>query len=295
MRQSLEQDARLEVNSVLLSTSAAVAGKQPAGLLNSVTPITATTGGGAVALAGDLGGLANAVPNAADLVLIMNEAERVRAVTLAPGVAVSVPIITSTVLPARTIVALDTGDFFSGAADDLDISSSIESTIVSRSDPTPQVSAAGVAGKPTISAYQEDLLRNSVAAKLDVGHGDVRPDRDDQQRNLVNRAGATAKTGNGVLAVSRFRRRRPFGRGVLDRIHWRARPPNPDPSFAAHSVAWGAASVGRAGASETPVRLPLSLSRRGRNRALGFNYGLIRSGDQTPCFTRRCASTPCSL
>jgi hypothetical protein len=56
----LREDAAIALDSSLFSTTAA-SSSRPAGLLNGVTPITATTGGGTTAMNADLGKLAAAI------------------------------------------------------------------------------------------------------------------------------------------------------------------------------------------------------------------------------------------
>ena len=78
-----------------------------------MTGLTPTTGGGVAALAGDLGNLAAAIPSAGDLVFIMNEADRTRALAISPGL-IAVNIIVAPGLTAKIVIALDAADFVSG-------------------------------------------------------------------------------------------------------------------------------------------------------------------------------------
>ena len=75
LRQAIADDTGNTLDTRMLD---AVAGSatRPAGLLNGVTVTTATAGGGAAALAGDLGNLAAAILSPVDLVYIMTPADR---------------------------------------------------------------------------------------------------------------------------------------------------------------------------------------------------------------------------
>ncbi|MDX0491547.1 peptidase U35 [Sinorhizobium medicae] len=159
VRLGLAEDVSAGIDAVLTG-SAAGSAIQPPGLLYGLTPIAATAGGGTAALTGDLGALAGAIPNAADLVYLMGEAERVRALTLAPGLA-GVTIISAPSLPAKTVIALDAADFVSGEGDAFSFDVSSEATVVSRDDPGPAVATA-----PTHSLYQQNWLGVRLIASV---------------------------------------------------------------------------------------------------------------------------------
>ena len=84
LRAAIEEDTALTLDTRMLD---AVAGSatRPAGLLNGVSGLTATAGGGLAALVGDLGLIGAAIPNATDLVYLMNASDRARALALSPG------------------------------------------------------------------------------------------------------------------------------------------------------------------------------------------------------------------
>ena len=151
LRAAVSEDTTLAVDSAMLSDEAATAAA-PGGLLAGVVPLTATTGGGVAALAGDLGSLAGAV-DADDLVLLMTPAERIRALTLAPGLAAAT-IIEAPALAAKTVVAIDASAFVSGEGDApmFDIS---DKAVVVNDDgvPVPDLMTTS-----TISLWQQRLL-----------------------------------------------------------------------------------------------------------------------------------------
>jgi hypothetical protein len=158
LRQAIAEDTGLTLDARLLD---AVAGSaiRPPGLLNGVTPITATTGGGLAALSGDLGALAASIPNATDLVYLMNQADRVRALTLAPGLQ-SVSIILAAGLAPKAVIALDAADFISGENDAPAFDFSDQATIHNDSVPLPiaTTGSPNVMAAPSLSAFQQDLV-----------------------------------------------------------------------------------------------------------------------------------------
>jgi hypothetical protein len=149
VKDMISSDAASAVDVALLGSGAASA-VRAAGLLNGLTSLTPTTGGGLAAVAGDFAALAGAIPSSVDLVYLMAEATRVRALALAPGLA-GVTIISSAAIPATRIVALDANDFFSASADpSFDVSE--ESVTVPNTVP-------GVAMDPgTTSIWQQGLI-----------------------------------------------------------------------------------------------------------------------------------------
>jgi HK97 family phage major capsid protein/HK97 family phage prohead protease len=132
IRQGIIEDTAIAIDTALLDTQAGTA-VRPAGLLNGVTPLTATTGGGLTAVTGDISKLmtpfvqANA---ATGLVLLANPADMVRLSVLtnalgqfvfqdqiAGGTLMGNPLITSTVVTAGTIIMIRVTDFATGTGD----------------------------------------------------------------------------------------------------------------------------------------------------------------------------------
>ena len=81
-----------------------------AGLLNGVTPLTATTGSGATALLGDIKKLVAAIAPALRPVLIANSTATASIGVLAQA---SLPVITAPTMPADQIIAVDAAAFAS--------------------------------------------------------------------------------------------------------------------------------------------------------------------------------------
>ncbi|AFL53159.1 hypothetical protein ABIE78_000947 [Sinorhizobium fredii] len=147
----IREDTAEALDSVMLSDEAATAAA-PGGLLAGVVPLTPTGGGGAAALARDLGALAAAI-DADDLVYLMPPAERIRALTLAPGLAAAT-IIAAPTLAAGTVVAIDAAAFVSGEGDAPQFDISDKAVVVNDDGlPVPDFATAS-----TVSLWQMRLL-----------------------------------------------------------------------------------------------------------------------------------------
>lgn len=147
----------------MFSTTAADT-TRPAGILNGVTPLTATAGGGLAALTGDLKLLAGAIADAgggANIWLFANprQAVALRA-TVAPGF--DVPVIGTTALASGTIVAVEVGGIASAFTGAPDITASSES-LLHFEDSTPL--AIGTVGSPnTVAAPTRSLWQTDCTA-----------------------------------------------------------------------------------------------------------------------------------
>lgn len=149
------------LDAAVFSTTAGSA-SVPAGILNGVTPLTATAGGGATALLGDMKLLAAALATAGAGGQIMIFASPTAAAAipiLVPGYA-GIEIIATPTLAAGTVVAIDPAGVVSGTAGQprIDVG---KSTAVHYEDTTPlQISSgtqgSGVLATPVRSAFQTD-------------------------------------------------------------------------------------------------------------------------------------------
>jgi hypothetical protein len=144
----------LLIDSILLGNAAASA-SQPAGLLNGLSTLTPSTGGGLGALAGDLKLLMAAIAPAVRPALIMNAGQAVSFSVLAE--APTVPVVTAPYLAPATVVAIDSAQFAS-ALGVPDISTDENPTIhMESSAPLPIATGAqgsGVVASPTQSLWQ---------------------------------------------------------------------------------------------------------------------------------------------
>ncbi len=158
VRDAMSFDTQVAIDAALLGSDPATA-VRPAGLLNGLTPLAATAGGGIVALSGDLSKLAEAIPYSSDLVYLMPLSEATRATILAPSLVGS--FIVAPALASKTVVALDASDFAGiGGLPNFDVS---EQTALHESDP-PAPLSAGTSGAsadtaaPVRSLYQTDCI-----------------------------------------------------------------------------------------------------------------------------------------
>ena len=151
LRQAIATDTGQTLDARLLDNVAA-SSIRPAGLLNGGAPITASASTGTAAIAADLSALAAAIPNAVDLVFIMNPSDRIRALTFAPGLA-GVTILTAPGLTAKTVIAIDAADFVSGETNEPRFDLSSTATIHQDTAPT----AIGTPGSPNVIAARSGV------------------------------------------------------------------------------------------------------------------------------------------
>lgn len=180
IRNEIVNDTAITLDSLLLDT---VAGSsvRPAGLLNGVTPLTATTGGGYAAILGDirkLQGAFDAVNASGSIMLLMNPAQAL-ALELTPGpdgtlgwsagILARYRVTTSTAVPAGQIIAIRADDFVTATGDVPEFETSNEATI-HMEDTTPlQIGTAGtpnVVAAPVQSMFQ--TAQTAIRMLLDV-------------------------------------------------------------------------------------------------------------------------------
>jgi hypothetical protein len=164
-RQMLNEAAALALDAALFSTAAGST-IRPRGLLNGVTPLVATTGGGFAAFQADLVALVDAIVTAGagkQIVLFANPRQAVALSLLIVGANTSVlEVISTPALAAGTLVALDIGSFVSGFGSEPEFEVSTESVIHS-DDTTPL--AIGTAGTPnTVAAPTRSLWQTDCIA-----------------------------------------------------------------------------------------------------------------------------------
>jgi len=113
VRQVLSEAAALALDAAVFSTTAAVLGVRPAGILSGVAGQTPSTGGGLTALAQDIGILVGALAAAGGGVNPFFVAAPAQAAT-AKAHGVGFPIFASAALMQGTIIAVEAGSFVSG-------------------------------------------------------------------------------------------------------------------------------------------------------------------------------------
>lgn len=161
----------------LLIDAVALSATRPAGLLNGVTPLTATAGGGYGAILGDIGKLSAPFYTAnagTSLALLINPAQRLN-LSLTPGpgnmgigwtaeLVSNFQIIESTVVPAGTLIMVEAEDFVSAlGAPEFMVS---EEATLHIEDTTP--ANIGVAGAPAVLAGPVESMyqTNQLALRL---------------------------------------------------------------------------------------------------------------------------------
>jgi HK97 family phage prohead protease len=179
LRNAIQEDTAVSLDAVLLDANAATV-IRPAGILNGVTALTATTGGGFAALVGDIKQLSGALltgtrGNVRNPAWLMNP-QQVNSAGLvaAPGVGAfpfrdeisrgqlgGWPIIDSGTVPLGTVVAIDAADFVAvgGEAPRFEIS---DQATLHLEDTSPADIVGGVSpgtpAFPTKSMWQTDSL-----------------------------------------------------------------------------------------------------------------------------------------
>jgi len=175
LRQAIQDDTAIAIDSVLLDSNAATA-VRPAGLLNGVTPTTPTAGGGFNALVGDIKNLTGALltatrGNVRAPCFIMNPQQVMTAgLTPAPssgvfpfdtsgGMLNGWPIIDSGTVPLGTVIAMDAADFV-GTGDNPRFEVSDQATLhFEDTTPLDIVSGSpGTAASPVKSLWQTDSI-----------------------------------------------------------------------------------------------------------------------------------------
>jgi hypothetical protein len=151
----LRENTAMSLDAALFSNAVATAAR-PAGILNGVAALTATTGGGEAAMMADLRALAAAISGATgNLVFAANPAQA-NAIRLSRGTTFppEVQVWSSIAIPAATVIALDPAAFCSGFGS---VPEEISSTVAMlQMDTAP--SDNPLAGPKTQSLWQVDCI-----------------------------------------------------------------------------------------------------------------------------------------
>jgi HK97 family phage prohead protease len=179
MRDAIQVDTAVSLDSVLLDTNAATVVRPP-GILNGVSGLTPTAGGGFNALVGDIKQLTNALlagtlGNIRNPVWLMNPAQ-VNSIGLvaAPGAGVfpfrdeiargtlgGWPVIDSGTVPINTVIVVDAADFVSVSGDAPRFEISDQATLHMEDTSPTDISTSGtpaVVAYPAKSMFQTDML-----------------------------------------------------------------------------------------------------------------------------------------
>jgi len=183
LRNAIQEDTAISLDTVLLDNVAATL-IRPAGILNGVTPITPTAGGGFTALVGDIKAISGALltatkGNVRAPCWLMNPQQVMSAgLVAAPGAGVfpfqdqinngnlqGWPIIDSGTVPLGTVIALDAADFVSVGGDAPRFELSDQATLHMEDTTPTDITTTGtpaVAAFPVKSMFQTD----SIALRL---------------------------------------------------------------------------------------------------------------------------------
>jgi HK97 family phage major capsid protein len=160
--EAMEDAATRSLDAGLFSTAAA-SSSRPAGLLNGVSPITATSGGGITAMTKDLQNLVAGIVAAgggSSIVIFANPVQAVAINVLAANGA-GYPVIPAPSLSVGTIVAVEAAAFASGFSGLPEVSVGREPVIHYENSAPAQIATAGtpnVVAAPVRSVWQTNTL-----------------------------------------------------------------------------------------------------------------------------------------
>jgi HK97 family phage prohead protease/HK97 family phage major capsid protein len=183
IREAIQQDTSIAIDTVLIDANPATV-IRPAGLLNGVTGLTATAGGGLAALIGDIKQLITALVtstygNLRSPVFLMNPGD-VLSASLASAVNTgifpfrdevragtlnTVPIIDSATVPSKTVILIDAADFVivGGEAPRLELSD--QATLHMEDTAPTELVGTGTPG--TVASPQRSLFQtDSIALRM---------------------------------------------------------------------------------------------------------------------------------
>jgi HK97 family phage prohead protease len=180
IRQEIIADTALTIDSLLLDANAASA-VRPAGLLNGVTALTPTAGGGHAAILGDIRQLAAPFDTAnagRNLVLLMNPAQS-RSLSMTPGPDGSLGwtdtimnefrVVSSTTVPVGRVILLDAADFVSATGDTPEFETSDQAVLHMEDSAPTQIGTVGTpnaVAAPVQSMFQTAQI--AVRMLLDI-------------------------------------------------------------------------------------------------------------------------------
>lgn len=171
MQRMLTEQAHKNLDAEVFSATAA-SDIRDAGLLNGVSPLSASTASGQAAMAADVGSLAGALGAAgcdSNRMMLFANAAQATALKLMAGPAFTNPIVACNALSAGTVVAIDPAAIGVGYAGTPEIDVAREATVVMQQDNVQEISAfatPNVVAYPTVSLFQQDLLAIRLRMKL---------------------------------------------------------------------------------------------------------------------------------
>jgi hypothetical protein len=177
LRNEILADTAIIVDGLLLDAGA-VSAIRPAGILNGVSFLTPTAGGGYAAILGDIRKLrapfdaANASRN---LVLIVNPAQE-EAFSMTPGpdgsltwsggIITRYNVMSSTTVPAGTVIMLDATDFVTATGDSPEFETSTEA-LLHMEDANPLQIVTGAQGSGVVASPSQSMFQTaSIAIRM---------------------------------------------------------------------------------------------------------------------------------
>jgi Phage capsid family len=178
VRQLLTEACALALDAAMFSADAGSTSRPgPAGIICGVSPIAATSGGGAAALAKDVENLVAAlaaVGGGKDVVFVVSPG-KAAALKIWAGPKFDYPILASSVVDATTIIAVDTGFFVSAFGAVPEFRTSNEAVAHFEDASPQQISTDGTVAAPVRSLWQTRctavrlILRTAWALRVDSG------------------------------------------------------------------------------------------------------------------------------
>jgi hypothetical protein len=187
LRDAIQNDTAISLDSVLLDANPATTVRPP-GLLNGVTPLTATAGGGFLAIIGDIkllttalltptrGNVRNPVwlmnpvqVNSLKLTVAPNTGDFVFAEQMAAGGLNGYPVIDSGTVPPGSVTLLDAADFVAVGAEAPRFELSDQATLHFEDTNPAQIGTPGtppVVAAPVQSLWQTDSLALRLIMRL---------------------------------------------------------------------------------------------------------------------------------
>jgi hypothetical protein len=172
VQKALGEKAAATLDALVFDAVAATAGTRPAGLLNSVNDVGATSGGGLVAAATDIGKLCGAMSTAGvgsdDVLFVANpaEAKKLQALTQLPRD----DIVGSSAIAAGTVVGISLPAVVSGFSGIPEIDVSISGAVQMEDASPTDIVVGGVVNAGTVkSFYQSNLIGIRLRMRLSWG------------------------------------------------------------------------------------------------------------------------------
>ena len=163
VKQMLSEASALALDAALFSNTAG-SSIRPPGILNGITALTATAGGGQNAVSKDIGNLVAALATGGagvDVVFVASPAQAA-ALKIWAGPKFDYPVLASAALAAGSVVAVEAGGFVSAFGPEPRFDTS-DASVIHEEDTTPL--AIGTAGSPnTVAAPARSLFQTDATA-----------------------------------------------------------------------------------------------------------------------------------